>query len=140
MCKFIVSLFLLQYTNGSSFFFFRSNGKTGCWIPQQVDGMDFLPKPFAKDFFSNKFGKAGLQSEVGVCIQTGLIVWINGPFTAGKFNDITIFHAQMIYKLLPWEMVEADQCYEGQPNKIWAWSQFDVKTCGETINGRFKNF
>ena len=60
----------------------------------RVDGTDFWicePKPFAKDFYSHKFAKAGLRYEVGVCIQTGLIVWINGPFAAGKYNDITIF-------------------------------------------------
>ena len=59
-----------------------------------VDGTDFWicePKPFAKDFFSLKFAKVGLCYEVGVCIQTGLIVWNNEPFVAGKYNDITIF-------------------------------------------------
>ena len=53
-----------------------------------------------------------------MCVQTGLIVWINGPFTAGKYNDITISRLKMIYDLLDWEMIEADQGYVGQPNKI----------------------
>ena len=86
-----------------------------------ADGTDFWicePKPFAKDFYSHKFVKAGLHYEVGVCIQTGLIVWINGPFVVGKYNDITNFQSKMIYELLDWEMVEADQGYVGQPNKI----------------------
>ena len=42
-----------------------------------VDVTDFWicePMPFAKDFYSHKFAKAGLRYEVGVCIQTGLIV------------------------------------------------------------------
>ena len=59
-----------------------------------VDGTDFWIcelKPFAKAFYSHKFAKAGLRYEVGVFIQTGLIAWINGPFAAGKYNDITIF-------------------------------------------------
>ena len=119
-----------------------------------VDGADFWicePKPFAKDFYSHKFAKAGLRYEVGVCIQTGLIVWINGPFAAGKYNDITIFRSKMIFELLDWEMVEADQGYVGQPNKIRvkyelgvSENQFEAKAKararGETINGRFKNF
>ena len=119
-----------------------------------VDGTDFWicePKPFAKDFYSHKFAKAGLCYEVGVCIQTGLTVWINGPFVAGKYNDITIFQSKMIYKLLDWEMVEADQGYVGQPNKICmkyelgvGENQFEAmartRARGETINGRFKNF
>ena len=60
-----------------------------------VDGTDFWicePKPFAKDFYSHKFAKAGLCYQVGVCIQTGLIVWINGPLqwastTISQFFD-----------------------------------------------------
>ena len=86
-----------------------------------VDGTDFWIcelKPFAKDFYSHKFANTGLHYEVGVCIQTGLIVWINGPFVVGKYNDITIFQSKMIYKLLDWEIVEMDQGFVGQPNKI----------------------
>ena len=86
-----------------------------------------------------------------MCIQTGLIDWINGPFVAGKYNDITIFRSKMIYELFDWEMVEADQGYVGQPNKICmkyelgvSENQFEakarVRARGETINGRFKNF
>ena len=86
-----------------------------------------------------------------MCIQTGLIVWIDGPFAAGKYNDITIFRSKMIYKLLDWEMVEVDQGYVGQPDKIRvkyelgvSENQFEAKTRvrarGEMINGRFKNF
>ena len=88
-----------------------------------VDGTDFWIcelKPFAKDFYSHKFVKAGLHYEVGVCIQTGLIVWMKGPFVAGKYNNITTFQSKMIYKLWDWEMVEVDQDYVGQPNKICA--------------------
>ena len=132
----------------------RFHGYHGRSCLVTVDGTDFWicePKPFAKDFYSHKFAKAGLRYEVGVCIQTGLIVWINGPFAAGKYNDITIFRSKMIYELLDWEMVEADQGYVGQPNKIRvkyelgaSENQFEAKARararGETINGRFKNF
>ena len=99
----------------------RFHGYHGGLCQVTVDGTDFWicePKPFTKDFYSHKFAKAGLRYEVGVCIQTGLIVWINGSFAAGKYNDITIFQSKMIYDLLDWEMVEADQGYVGQPNKI----------------------
>ena len=86
-----------------------------------------------------------------MCIQTGLIVWINGPFVVGKYNDITIFQSKMIYNLLDWEMVEADQGYVGHLNKICmkyelgvSENQFEAKARararGETINGRFENF
>ena len=57
----------------------------------------------------------------------------------------------MIYELLDWEMVEADQGYVGQLNKIRmkyelgvSEYQFEAKARararGEMINGRFKNF
>ena len=57
----------------------------------------------------------------------------------------------MIYELLDQEMVEADQGYVGQPNKIRmkyehgvSENQIEAKARararGETINGRFKNF
>ena len=130
----------------------RFHGYHGRSCLVMVDGMDFWicePKPFAKDFYSHKFAKAGLQHEVGVCIQTGLIVWINGHFVVGKCNDITIFQSKMIYELLDWEMVEADQGYVGQPNKIRvkyelgvSKNQFEAKARarGERITGRFKNF
>ena len=132
----------------------RFHGYHGRSCLVTVDGTDFWicePKPFTKDFYSHKFAKAGLRYEVGVCIQAGLIVWINGPFVAGKYNNITIFRSKMIYKLLDWEMVEADQGYVGQLNKIHvkyelgvSENQFEAKVRararGETINGRFKNF
>ena len=83
----------------SNNFFTDQMGEQVSWIPWwiglvRVDGTDFWicePKPFAKDISSHKFVKAGLCYEVGVCVQTGLIVWINGPFAAGKYNDITFF-------------------------------------------------
>ena len=119
-----------------------------------VDGTDFWMcelKPFTKDFYPHKFAKAGLPYEVGVCIQTGLIVWINVSFAVGKYNNITIFQSKMIYELLDWEMVEADQGYLGQLNKIRmnyelgvSENQFEAKAraraTAEMINGRFKNF
>ena len=132
----------------------RFHGYHGQLCLVMVGGTDFWIcelKPFTKDFYSHKFAKAGLRYEVGVCIQTGLIVWINGPFAVGKYNDITIFQSKMIYKLLDWEMVEVDQGYVGQLNKIHvkyelgvSENQFEAKARararGETINGRFKNF
>ena len=57
----------------------------------------------------------------------------------------------MIYELLDWEMVEADQVYVGQPNMIRmkyelgvSENKFEAKARararGEVINGGFKNF
>ena len=63
-----------------------------------VDGADFPiwePRPYCKVgnaiWYSPKFKGAGLRYELGVCIQTGDIVWINGPFCPGNWNDVEIF-------------------------------------------------
>jgi hypothetical protein len=66
----------------------KDTGKT-CKI--NVDGADFKiynQKPFTKDDYSFKFNGPGVRYEVASNIQTGDIVWINGPFKPGKFNDI----------------------------------------------------
>ena len=59
----------------------------------------------------NKFKHAALRYEVAVCIQTGDIVWINGPFRANRWPGVNIFRRNLKNKLLPGEMVEADQEY-----------------------------
>jgi hypothetical protein len=54
--------------------------------------VDIHVKQKGPTFSSHKLKKkSALQYEVGVGIMSGEIVWINGPFPAGMFNDITIF-------------------------------------------------
>jgi len=67
-----------------------------------------------KAFWSYKIRTSGLRYEVAVCILTGDIVWINGPFPAGDWNDITIFRQALIHFLEAWERVEADAGYLGE--------------------------
>ena len=58
-----------------------------------VDGTDFKvnePSPFSWKWCSHKINHAGLRYEVGICIQTGSIVWINGPYAPGHWPDINI--------------------------------------------------
>lgn len=118
-----------------------------------VDGTDFPinePSPFWDGWFSYKFHGAGLRYEVAVCIATGDIVWVNGPYPPGRFPDMKIFKLHLKQMLLPWEMVEVDAGYKGCPyhcsNKM---DQFDeqhgkekgvVRARQETANERFKNF
>ena len=69
----------------------RSNGSQ-CLAT--VDGTDFRVQetfPLDPRLFSHKFKGAGLRYEVGVCIQTGFIVWISGPFRDGQWPDLSIF-------------------------------------------------
>ena len=48
-----------------------------------------------------------LWYEVGICIKTGHIVWINGPIVANT-NDATIFESQLLHLLCKDEAVEVD--------------------------------
>jgi len=51
----------------------------------------------------------GLRYEVGICIQTGWIVWIHGPFPPGQWPDIKIAHKSI---LEPGETYLADGGYK----------------------------
>jgi len=77
----------------------NSNGSI-CLVT--IDGTDFRifeQMPFDSKWFSQKFKGPGLRYEVGVCIQTGWIVWINGPFPAGNWTDLNIAHHGVNYRL-----------------------------------------
>jgi hypothetical protein len=119
-----------------------------------VDCTDCYIRQKGPIFSSHKFKKkSALRYEVALCIGTGEIVWINGPFPAGEFNDITIFRECLQTALDDGERVEADDGYRGDPTitKVPA----DVLTRSgeeedaqqrrtqgrhETVNARLKNF
>ena len=70
---------------------------------------------YFKSWYCYKFKSSGVRYEVGVCIVTGNICWINGPFQPGIFNDIKIFQRDLKHRLLAGEQVIADQGYRGEP-------------------------
>jgi hypothetical protein len=97
-------------------------------------------------------GKSALRYELGVDILAGNLVWIQGPYPAGKYTDIKIFIKVLRNFLEPGERVEADdEGYRGHPDKIkcpgndanptenWA-MQGRVRARHETLNGRLKNW
>ena len=52
-------------------------------------------------------------------ILAGNIVWINGPYAAGKYPDIEIFRIGLAHFLDEFERVEADDGYIGEaPQKV----------------------
>jgi len=117
-----------------------------------VDGTDFPikePQPFSSKWCSHKHKRAGLRCEVGVCIQTGDIVWAYGPFAAGRWSDLKIFRCKLKGLLLANELVEADgtcrdpKCRIAQDRYV---SGTDRRARGkararhETINKFFKQF
>jgi hypothetical protein len=81
-----------------------------------VDGVDCPiqePYPFDKSIFSEKLNGPGYKYEVGICIKTADIVWINGPFKAGR-GDATIFKEDGLRAALADdECVEVDGGYQG---------------------------
>ena len=85
-----------------------------------IDGTNFcIPqKGVAKKgnaFASHKYaGKSALRYELGVSILGGDLVWIQGPYPAGKYTDIKIFNKVLRHFLDPGERVEADEGYAGQ--------------------------
>jgi hypothetical protein len=62
-----------------------------------VDGTDFQIPYFGRKFHSHKykFGSA-LRYEIAVCILSGVLVWINGPYEPGIWNDISIFRNALL--------------------------------------------
>ena len=130
--------------------FMNWNGKSICLI--SIDGVDCPikePYPFDKGIFSQKLNGPGYKYEIGVCIQTGDIVWVNGPFKAGK-HDVTIFREDGLKDALcDDEGVECDAVYNGEnqlKNPKVAQSEdarqqkSKVRGRGEGVNGRLKVF
>lgn len=123
-----------------------------------VDGTDFRIyqwKPFWKGWFSHKFRGPGLRYEVGVCIRTGWIVWIHGPYPCGNWPDLKIFRKALIRMLSLGEKVHADLGYIGEPSfvvtpievdpnnlaEVAAYGLFqNLRGRHETVNRRFKQF
>ena len=118
-----------------------------------IDGTDCPiqePAQFDTSYYSHKIRKAGVRYEVGVNIQTGDLVWINGPYKCGAFPDLKIFRLKLKNLLDKDEFVKADNGYRGEPKCVRVASSFvskkdkrakkKVRARHETINGRFKKY
>ena len=81
-----------------------------------MDGTDFCmeeKKPFNRRWYTKKFNGPGVRYEIGICIQTGWIVWINGPFPCGTWPDIKIALEDLVYMFIGDERAVADKGYRG---------------------------
>ena len=123
-----------------------------------VDGTDFLVQQQGAAIEGNPFGshkyagKSALRYELGVSILGGDLVWIQGPYPAGKFTDIAIFNKVLCNFLDPGEWVEVDKGYAGHVNKIVCPANADkgpperqvmqarVRLHHETLEGRLKTW
>ena len=68
---------------------------------------------FDTQMYLKKYNGPGIKYEVGICIRTGHIVWINGPFKAGEMNDLQVFKLMLEGLLYEWEFIEVDSGYRG---------------------------
>jgi hypothetical protein len=117
-----------------------------------VDGTDFKinePSPFDPAYYSHKLKHAGVRYEVCVCIMTGWIVWVHGPFPCGAWPDLRIARSALHDSLLADEMYIADGGYaDGNgygrtPNGLHDFEQRQyatVRAKHETRNSLFKKF
>ena len=116
------------------------------------DGTDFKIAEYGPKFSSHKYAKkSALKYEVCLCILTGDIVWINGPYLV-SVHSIVIFRDCLLSHLADNERVEADDGYIGEapyyvkcpkcitnPQETLA-MQARIRSRQETVNGRFKNW
>jgi hypothetical protein len=103
-------------------------------------------------FASHKYAfKSALRYEIGVSILGRDLVWIQGPYPAGAFNNVKIFNKVLRHFLEPGERVEANNGYIGATNKIKCpdnpcnpaaneGKQSLFRSRHETINGCFKTW
>ena len=130
--------------------YLRNNGSL-CLV--SVDGTDFMinePSPFDPKWFSIKFKGPGVKYEIGLCIQTGEIVWVNGPFPCGRYPD----HVMVAQPggledcLAAGEFYLCDGVYRNRPRSVTPTGHHTprdrmkamARARHETVNGRFKRF
>ena len=105
-------------------------------------------QPFDPRNYSYKVNGPGFRYEVALCIQTGDVVWVNGPFKPGDWNDDMIARSQGFWEVLGrFEYFVADSIYTGWRaitrngrNNRHQKMMSDVRARHETVNSRFKRF
>jgi hypothetical protein len=117
-----------------------------------VDGTDCMivePTEFSGRWYSHKFRGPGLRYEVGLCIQTGWVVWRNGPYPCGAFPDLKIARDKLVHNLQYGEKYIADRGYKDGGEYADTPTGFNnaaqrkkaiVRARHEHINSRLKKF
>ena len=118
-----------------------------------VDGTDFCinePTPFGSKWNSHKFKHAGLRYEIRICIQTGWIVWVYGPFPADQWTDLNISRLGINKAIAAGEVFVADKTYKdkhgysltptGKPGTRLGRMMAVARSRHETVNRYFKMF
>lgn len=113
-----------------------------------MDGVDCKinePSPFSPKWYSHKFKAAGLRYEIGLCVRTGHIVWVNGGYPCGDWPDLNIARELFVHFLDPMEKTLADEGYSDLRYFILPTDEFSnrhkrIMSRHETINKRIKQF
>jgi len=79
-----------------------------------------------KEYYSQKYNKAGLDYELGIAIASSRLVWMNGPFKAGT-NGVSIFRTHGLKEKLQsiGKKGIGDKGYNGHPNEISTFNAHD---------------
>jgi hypothetical protein len=97
---------------------------THCWIEEPTH------PDWSQDskFYSHKYNKAGVNYELGISIAWSRLVWMNGPFKAGK-SDVSIFRDYGLKDKLRSIEKKAigDQGYVGHPNECSTYNAHDCR-------------
>ena len=151
------TLFLLTYVFLTNISYkikweYRNHNRNQSICRVTIDGSDFRicePAPFDRRWYSHKFHGPGLRYEIGVCIRTGWIVWICGPFAPGDWPDLNIARHRLAHKLDRGEKYLADGGYRnsdgnaetptGHKNRDQR-MKATARARHETINGLMKKF
>ncbi len=65
-----------------------------------IDGTNFRITQKGPAFASHKYaGKSALRYKLGIAILAGNLVWVGGPYPAGKWNDLKIFLNELAFCL-----------------------------------------
>lgn len=74
----------------------------------------YEPTPFETKWYSHKVNGPGVRYNVEICIASGHIEWVHGPFPCDAYSDLKIFLLRMKEALSSGENVLADGGYGDQ--------------------------
>lgn len=113
-----------------------------------MDGIDFKidePKPFSRIWYSHKFHGPGLRYEIGLCIRTGQIVWVNGGYPCGEYSDLKLAREAYVLAVNRGELTLGDKGYNDRalfilPSENNASYHKFIMSRHETVNKRIRQF
>lgn len=126
----------------------KENANPGATCLVSLDGTDcriFEKGNIDPKWYSHKFKGPGVRYEIGLCIKTGKIVWVNGAYPCGEWPDLRIARDAYIYNLDPNELTLADKGYPDQqyfitPTEENGNRHKEIMARHETVNKRLKQF